>query len=546
MGLMTSFKVTISGETINCKNEVTPLELLKKNNKKNGIIYCGARVKHRIIALNTVIKEDCALEFIDVSNPHGLEIYRRSTALVLARAVFELQRNSRLSIYHSMANSFYYDFYTDIPITDEMLQPIEKRMRSIIKKNEAIILHIQSREEAIKFFKKRAYADKVRLLQNIRDNEIKIYSCGKFHDLCHGPLLPSTGFIRGFHLKRYGDGFLLSFPNPKNPAEISPVINRPKLFNVYQESKRWAKILEVNDVGRFNEMVVKKGGHELVQIAESLHEKKIAAISDEICQKKKETKLILIAGPSSSGKTTFSKRLRIHLRVNGIDPIVISLDDYFIDREAILKKGQAEFENIDALDLKLLNEHLETLMKGGEIEQPIFDFETGSRKPIGKKFRMFEDQLLIIEGIHGLNDKLTYKIPANLKYKIYISALTQLSIDDYNRISTTTIRLIRRIVRDNLYRGYSAYQTIKSWPLVRGGEERNIFPFQEEADAMFNSGLIYEPAILKGYIKPLVSGIPKDTNEYYIGTELTRFTNLFHEIPSKYIPSHSILREFIG
>jgi len=402
--------------------------------------------------------------------------------------------------------------------------------------------------EAIKFFKSKSYADKVRLLKYYDNPKIGIYSCGKFHDLNYGPMVPTTGYLKTFALKPYSHGFLLCFPDKMNPKKLARTYNEPKLFSVYQESKRWSEVLKVNNVGRLNEIIHQEKAKELILTSEALHDKKIAAIADDITDKKDQIKLVIIAGPSSSGKTTFSKRLRTHLRVNGLDPVVVSLDDYFVDRTSMpkLANGNYDLDNINAIDLNLLNKHLEALMLGEEIDQPVFDFSKGKRSKETKKLRVFQDQLLIIEGIHGLNEKLTFKIPHRLKYKIYVSALTRLNIDDHNRIPTADIRLIRRIIRDNRTRNYGPAQTIKQWPDVTRAEGKNIFRFQEQADIMFNSSLSYEPAAMKPFIKPLLESISSDVPEYAEAKRLLRFINLFSPISIDQIPSNSLVREFLG
>jgi uridine kinase len=390
--------------------------------------------------------------------------------------------------------------------------------------------------------------DKLRLLKYINLPRINLYRCGDLYDYFYGPMVPSMGYLKVFDLLYYDPGFILMYPQAGDPFHIPPFHDLPKLARIFKEAEEWANILDVGDVGALNDKVVSGEINEIILVNEGLHEKKIANIADMIYAGKDKIKIVLIAGPSSSGKTTFARRLSIQLRVLGLKPYPLSLDDYFVDREHTPKdeSGNYDFESIRALDLELFNQHLAALLNGEEVEIPRFNFRTGLREWIGRKYKMEKDAVLVIEGIHGLNEILTSSVPRENKYKIYISALTQLNIDNHNRIPTTDSRLMRRIVRDYLYRDRDAATTILTWPQVRAGEEKNIFPYQEEADIMFNSALVYEMCILKKYAAPLLREIPVSSPAYLEAKRLLTFLSYFLEAEENAIPNNSIIREFIG
>ena len=509
-------------------------------------ILC-ARVDNDVRGLDFCPEFDCNVEFLDYRSGPGQDAYRRSATFILARAVLELYRNARLVIAHSIGNGYYYDLYTDVPVSKTILEYIREKMHAIIEKDEPFGKKMLTRAEAVALFKKEGYPEKARLTQNLNNDNVRVVSCWKYHDIDLGPMVPSTGIIKVFELRTYANGFMLVFPDPKNPRVPSEIRDQPKIFSVYRESKEWGKILEVNNVGRLNHIIQNGAISDFIKVAEALHEKKIGQIADEI-SRRKTVRIVTIAGPSSSGKTTFSKRLCIQLTVNGLRPVALSLDNYFKNRDQTPRDedGNFDFEDIHALDLDLINEHLEALLEGREVQIPRFDFSTGSRRKETDPLRINQDQIIIIEGIHGLNDELTKAAPASAKFKIYISALTQLVIDDYSRISTTDTRLIRRTVRDHKYRSYSAHDTIMRWPSVRRGEERNIFPFQENADMVFNSAVPYELSILKTAIEPLLSDIQPDKTSFGEARRLLRLLNLFKPLDAREVPPTSILREFVG
>lgn len=525
----------------------TLLTLAKSLPTEENLPYLCAKVNNDICSLDYIPTFDCNVEFLTYESQQGKDCYKRSITFVLARAIIELYRNARLSIDHSIGNGYYYDLFTDVPVSEQTLDYITRKMNEIIDKDEPFGKKVVSRSEAINIFKKEGYPEKARLLKNINNDHIGIISCWKYIDLDFGVMVPSTGYLKVFDLKQYASGFLLLFPDPKNPGVPSEPRRQPKIFEAYRESKNWGKILEVNNVGRLNEIIKDGSISDFIKTAEALHQKKIQQIADEICAKK-TVRIVLIAGPSSSGKTTFSKRLGTSLKVNGLRPVTLSLDNYFLDRKHTPRdeSGDYDFESIYALDLDLFNEQLNLLLAGKVAEIPEFDFYTGHRKPEVDPMRINDDQIIIIEGIHGLNDELTRSVPAELKYKIYISALTQLVIDDYNRIGTTETRLIRRTVRDRKYRGYSADETISRWTSVRRGEESNIFPFQECADTVFNSAVPYEWAVLRQMAEPLFCEISPESPNYYLARHVLRLLSFFSPLDPKEVPPTSILREFIG
>ncbi|OGQ92859.1 MAG: hypothetical protein A2284_06750 [Deltaproteobacteria bacterium RIFOXYA12_FULL_61_11] len=540
--------VTLNGAVHQVALGTTLLELAALHPRGDDKSILAAMLNKRLSGLDCSIKREADIQWLTYEHPAGADVYRRSCSFLLAKALHGLQRNARLVIRHSIGNAYYFDLYADVPVTASVLELIAVRMRQLVALDEPIEHLEYDRDTAQGIFEKKAYADKARLIGHFEHKKVSIYQCGKYIDLDYGPLVPSTGRLRSFELKPYDDGFLLLFPSHDDQDSFDEFVEQPKLFEVYRESKLWSSILEINNVGRLNEIVRSGNALEFIRIAETFHEKKIGMIADEIAKRKRQIRIITISGPSSSGKTTFSKRLSTHLRVCGLRPVALSLDNYFIDRDKNPRDehGHFDFESIKALDLDLFNSHMVDLLKGHEIEVPRFSFEQGCRLPLGVPMRLYSDQILIIEGIHGLNPELTYLIPHEKKYKIYVSLLTPLNLDDYNRISTADSRLLRRIVRDHKFRGYSAKETISRWPSVKRGEVTWIYPFQEEADMIFNSALIYELSVLKGFAKNLLAGLGPEDNELSEAVRLLKFLALFTEIPPNGVPSTSILREFIG
>lgn len=510
--------------------------------------YLGAKINNEVFNLGKIIEEDINVKFLDITDIDGYRIYTRTISAVFIMACKELMPERTIRIEHFLGEGLYATFEKGYSITFKELEEIQKKMREIIQNDFLIVRKKIPKDKAIELFKKYKYYDKIRLFNTLDRDEIDIYNIGGHIDTYHGFLAPSTGYVDVFNLRYYYPGVLIMFPSMKSNYGIPEFKELKKLSKIFKEANNWGDILDLAYIGSLNEKILDGSIAEVIRVSEALHEKKIANIADKICEDD-DIHLILIAGPSSSGKTTFSKRLEVQLKVNGKRPISISVDDYFVDREKtpLNEDGSYDFETIDAIDLERLNEDLVRLIEGEEVELPKFNFITGKSEKSGKVVKVDKDHPIIVEGIHSLNPKMTNYIPEKNKYKIYISALTQLNIDSHNRIPTTDARLIRRIVRDIKYRGNDATRTLEMWSGVRRGEERYIFPFQEEADIMFDSTLVYELAVLKKHIKPLLEEIDS-TNIYYgEAKKLIRFLEYFRDIEDEsIIPQNSILREFIG
>ncbi|WP_129596130.1 nucleoside kinase [Anaerophilus nitritogenes] len=507
----------------------------------------AAKVDHDLRELTHTLHKDCNIEFIDLSSSDGIRIYQRSLSFVFIRAAKEILSDCKVTVEHSLSKGLYCEIHYKRPITEEDVEKIEDRMKEIIDEDVPFTKSSIAVEDAKKIFKDLGMDAKMELLEFRENDEMNIYSCGWLRDYFYGYMVPSTRYLKLFKLKYYEPGVIIQHPEKTHPNEIPVFEEQKKLATIFREAEKWGKILEVPYVANLNKVILNKQYADIIRIAEALHEKKIAQIADMITQQNK--RIILIAGPSSSGKTTFAQRLAIQLKVNGLKPVAVSIDDYFVDREHTPKdeSGEYDFEAIEAVDLELFNEHLKKLIQGEKIELPSFNFQKGKREYKGRFMKIKEDQPIIIEGIHGLNDRLTEYIPKDQKFKIYISALTQLNIDDHNRIPTTDTRLIRRIVRDSKYRGHSALTTLKLWQSVRRGEKRNIFPFQEEADIMFNSALVYELSVLRKYAEPLLLEIKQEDPGYIEAKRLLKFLHYFSSIKEEdVIPQTSIIKEFIG
>ena len=505
-------------------------------------------VNNEVVHLPHGLAVNCTIAPVELGSRQGLAIYRRSLCFLLSMAAPRIFPKRRLIVGHSLGQGYFYHFDgMDAVPRDDVLK-IEAEMRETVARDLPIRSLSLSYQEAISYFQKHHQPDTLLLLQNRNDPAITVHSCDGFLDLFHGPLVPSTGLLSVFGLMDYPPGFLLRYPPAENPLHMGEFVQNPVLFSIYREYKNWGKILRVGSVGRLDELIRQGGIQDFVQVAEALQDKKIAEIADRINALRDQVRLVLIAGPSSSGKTTFSKKLMIQLRVVGRNPITISLDDYYKphDRTPRDEEGKPDFESLDALDVETLNDTLVRLLRAKEVETPVFDFHAGARKPEGRKTRLPDRAILILEGIHGLNDALTPLVPRESKHKIYVSALTQLNLDDHNRIATTDNRLIRRIVRDSQFRGHSALQTLTMWPSVRRGEDRNIFPFQNGADSAFNSALDYELAVLKVYADPLLASVKPDAPEYQEARMLLSFLSNFAPLHPRWVPATSILREFIG
>ena len=510
----------------------------------------AAKLNNEIHDLNYIPVTGGSLTFIDLSLDDGVRIYSRSLCLVLVRAAAEVFPGCKVRLEHSLSKGIYgeIEFSGNQTLTQKNLKLIADQMLQIIAADEPITKETIPVSEACKMFQHCNQLDKVRLLKYKEKPEIHIYHCGAYADYFYGYMVPRTGFLNQFELHHYLPGFILRFPVVPSPLAIPAFYEQKKLAQIYYEFEKWGRILEVADVGSLNQVIASGKAGELIRIAEALHEKKVAQIADRISEERERIRVILIAGPSSSGKTTFAQRLAVQLRVNGLKPVSISTDDYFVDRDKTPTgpDGLPDYESINAIVLDLFNENLTALIQGLPVHLPRYDFPKGIRELRPETLQITSSQPIIIEGIHGLNDQLTKGIPRNNKFKIYISALTQLNIDDHNRIPTTDNRIIRRIVRDHKFRGYDALTTIGIWPLVRRGEEAHIFPFQEEADIMFNSALIYELAILKSYAEPLLKKITTEFPEYPEAKRLLNFLSYFLPLDESEVPLNSLLREFIG
>ncbi len=542
-------KKNLKEETISVEKDISCIDLIKMNGLDNEVPIVLVKINGVLKELSTRIQKDCTLELVDITSKSGMMCYIRSLQFVLIKAVSEVFPNSKVTIEHSLSKGLFGEIEKKPPLVIDDIYDIKKKMDEIIGADMPIIRKKLQREEAINLFKEAGMEDKVSLLSTVNQDRVTIYSLGDTCDYFYGPMIYSTGQLKYFDLISYELGFILRFPTNEEPTKIPRFESHKKLAKIFCEAEKWGNILNVTHVGALNEKIEKEESEivTLIRVAEALHEKKIAYIADEI-NKNRSIKLITISGPSSSGKTTFCKRLDIQLRVNGLVPIQISLDDYFVNREDTPRDefGELDFESINALDLELFNEHLLLLMDGKEVELPTFNFMTGKREWNGQKVKLPKDGVIIIEGIHGLNNMLTQSIEDEHKFKIYISPLTEINIDDHNRISTTDVRMIRRIVRDHLSRGYDVEYTLKMWPSIKRGENKYIYPFQEEADVMFNTALIYELAVLKKYAIAELIKVQPESPVYNEAVRLLEFLQMFKEIDKHYVPSNSLMREFIG
>ena len=523
----------------------TVAQLLEEEIRKNDkIIACNSN--NEIKTLNYIPKENYKITFVDVFSRDGRRTYIRGLLYIMCMAFKKCYPEVQLSINYQLTNAMYCEA-DNAKITKEMIENVSKQMQEIIDKNLSITKVEMSKQEAEKFYEKEKSLKGRLQLDNKQKDEVSLYFCEDYYNYFYGVMPISTGFIKVYDILLYNDGFLVRYPAKNASFTLEDGEASQKLVSTLDEYKDIHRILEVDTLRKLNNHIRNGNAAEFVMLAEALHEKKISDIADNIVRRK-GVKVVLIAGPSSSGKTTFAKRLGIQLRLNGLKPVTISVDNYFVERKdtPLDENGKYDFECLEAIDLKLFNEHLTTLLNGGEILCPTFDFKEGTKKYNGETMKLEEDEILVIEGIHCLNDKLTQAIAKDKKYKVYISALTVLNIDYYNRISTTDSRLIRRIVRDNNFRGYSAIHTLQMWNSVNRGEELHIFPFQDEADSMFNTSLIYELCVLKKYAIPQLEKIDNSYVEYAEAKRLAEFLKYFEDIDDKYVPENSLLREFIG
>ncbi|MBE3575178.1 MAG: nucleoside kinase, partial [Firmicutes bacterium] len=502
----------------------------------------AARVNNALKSLQTTLTPGCSVEFVDLEDEDGMRVYTRSLVLILARSAHELYPGCTVSVEHSLGNGLYGEIHWERPLKASDFAKIEARMREIVAADEPILRRRVKREEAVEILRQHGQPDNASLLEYVTSPTVHLHASGGFWDYAYGALVPRTGLLTTFRLRFYLPGFILELPERHDPTVIPEYVEQGKLANVYYEAERWGRILNVQNVAALNHVIETGHGPELIRVAEAFHEKKIAQIADQIVANLDRIRIVLIAGPSSSGKTTFAQRLAIQLRVNGILPVPISMDNYFVEREKTPRdaEGNYDFDSPAALDQELFNDNLAKLIQGEEVELPTFNFMTGKREYNGRVVRLTPRHLVVVEGIHGLNDRLTSTIPQGRKFKIYVSALTQLNLDRLNRIPTTDVRLLRRIVRDHQFRGHSALSTLQMWESVRRGEQRNIFPFQEAADVMFNSALVYELAVLKKYADPLLAEIPPTAREHAEARRLRKFLSYFASLDDKDIPATSI------
>ncbi|MEN3043163.1 MAG: nucleoside kinase [Fervidobacterium sp.] len=528
--------------------------LAKEYSIKSGKVVLGAKIENTIIELFRPITRSGEVSFIYLEHQDGMRIYQRGLFFILHAATRRIFKSYTLKILHTIGHGFYCEIRDDgkpVNLTQEDIKKIEDEMRKWVEKDYRFKKSELPKSEAMDLFASAGMADKVKLLKYRKKKTVKVYEADGHFDYFYGYMPPSTGYLKWFKLVKYDQGFVLLLPIVKEKEISVPEFKPfPKLSSVFLEYSRWLEIMDIDNVGDLNEIIAKgeRAVTDLIILAEALHEKKIAMISEEI-KNKKNVRLVLIAGPSSSGKTTFSKRLMVQLKASGLKPITISLDDYFVDREKTPRdeEGKYDFEALEAIDIELFNKNLLDLFDGKEVELPKFNFVLGKRESSGHKLKIDKDQIIIVEGIHGLNPKLTELVPEELKFKIYASALTQLNLDNVNRLHTTDVRLLRRMVRDSKFRGHDALATLRMWRSVRRGEEKNIFPYQENADVMFNSALVYEVSVLKIFAEPLLTVVPDNEVESIEANRLLKILDYFLPITNiEDIPRTSIIREFIG
>ena len=542
--------------TIFCKNNNTyksyPIgtslfEVCRDMNIQLKSQVLAARVNHKVESLNFLIFKPKDIEFIDATVSAGMRVYERSISMVMAKVVKDLFPRAVLKIEHPISKGVFCKISSFRSITEDQVQQLKNRMQEIIDDSLPIYEEEKQTSEVIRIFRKGRKTDTVRLLETLKMPYTRYFRIEDYTDYYSGVLAPSTAYLKVFDLQKYQNGILLRIPNKINPQQLEEVVPQPKLFDVFNEYIKWNKIIGLSNVGDFNVFTQTNKIQGIMKISEALHEKKIVQIVEMICRRK-SSRFILISGPSSSGKTTFSKRLALQLSVMGIKPIMLSLDNYFVNRKdtPLDENGDWDFEHLNALDLPLFNQQLKQLLAGEEVEIPFYNFELGIRQYRGEKLKLNKNNVLLIEGIHALNPALLSEIPEESKFKIYVSALTTISLDSHNRLATTDTRLLRRIIRDYKFRNYSAQETIARWQSVRAGEEKWVFPFQEYADVMFNSALLFELAVLRQHAEPILLEVSPSSEEYCEAHRLLRFLKYFSPIYENEIPPTSLLREFLG
>ena len=551
---MESKSITIgisNGWKLSVPEGITFAEIEKSSGMEFKYPPLAARENNELRTLSEEAHDGCNVSFIDGRCEEGRRIYRYSMVFMMLKAFYKLFPNASITVDHSVTGGVWCTPNIGETFRSSHMNQLKEEMIALSEQNIPFNSSKVKVSEAIEIFKKQGnHSDTLRLFEcfDNTDEIIELYDCGGYVDYMLTRSVPHTGYLKVFDLLYYPPGFILRFPRPKNPLVLSEFNMERQIFKKYSEFKQLGKAIQVSDVADLNASVVAKETQDIVRVSEAIQEKKLAEIADMIYRQKDNIKVILIAGPSSSGKTTFAGRLGIQLRINGMKPVAISVDDYFVDREHTPRdeNGEYDFEVLEALDLNLFNEHLEKLLAGEEIELPRFDFAQGKRFPSGKKLKLQPNQPVVIEGLHGLNDRLTESVARENKFKIYISPLTSLNLDNHNRIHTTDTRIIRRIVRDKLYRGRDALGTLKKWDSVRRGERSYIFPFQEEADVMFNSFLVYEISVLRNFVEEPLKNISNEHPEYSEAQRLLKSLQFFRPIGTEDIPQNSIIREFIG
>ena len=523
------------------------LETMKPDSQSPAVLVMA---NGRLKELHKTLKENCRLSLVTTGDAIGQKTYRRSATLLLLKALYHVaggERIRKVVLHYSVGEGYYYTIQGDVQITEEFLQKVKNYMQELVKKKVPIIKRSVKLNEAIRLFHQHGMYDKEKLFRYRRVSRVNLYSLAGFEDYYYGFMTWHTGYLKYFDLIPYDEGFVLLMPSLDKPEELPRFVPSPKIFRIQKESELWGEMLNVASVGDLNDFTCQGGIQKMILIAEAWQEGRISSIAKEIIRRR-DVKFVMIAGPSSSGKTTFSHRLSIQLAAHGMKPHPIAVDNYFVNREdtPLDEEGKKNYECLEAIDVELFNRDMTALLQGEEVELPRFDFVDGKRVYKGDFLRLDSDDILVIEGIHGLNDKLSYSLPRENKFKIYISALTQLNVDEHNRIPTTDGRLLRRMVRDNRTRATSARETIAMWHKVRKGEEKYIFPYQDSADFVFNSALIYELSVLKQYAEPILFQIPEDAPEFQEAKRLLKFLDYFVGIPSEPVPQNSILREFIG
>lgn len=545
---MTQITVTYdSGESVSYPLGVRVLDVLARAGSLEKPLV-AALVDNELKSLDTELESDCRVRPVLTNSAPGALVYRRSLCFVLAIASRELFPARRLIAGMAIGTGFYHYYFDEIPLSDAEVSALVERMRSLIARDIPIYCEKWPWQRACDYFEKSGQLDTLALMENVNEPQIPLNECVGFRDLRIAPLVSSTGLLNTWELIPYHGGMLLRYPHKDAPDRLEPFEDDPLLYRISEEYKERGRVLGVGSVGVLNRLHSSGGIKEYIMVAEALQNKKIASLAEAVAARTGGSKVVLIAGPSSSGKTTTAKKLAIQLKVLGYEPIPIELDSFFVDRgrTPLDADGKPDFECLDALDVPYLNELLLRLFEGEEVEMPLYDFKAGARRSSGRKLKLSGQEILILEGIHGLNDALTPKIPRENKFKIYVSALTQLNLDDHNRISTTDYRLLRRMVRDYHFRGHNAMATLSMWPSVQRGERTYIFPFQNSADAAFNSALDYELGVLKVFADPLLRTIKPTMIEYAEARRIQAFLDNFMPIPAQFVPKDSILREFIG